>query len=133
MRNLNRSCASDQGQSSFKKRVQTQEESRSAKVKLEKGDDSQNGKPTCITCGKRHYDKCLRGTDSCFGCGKQRDKVRDSPTIVSIGGEGKKVLPNVPKYYFQAMRNFYALRNRGEKSDNCEDYEGKSLHFLLLI
>ena len=43
-RNFKRSGSSDQDQSRFKKRSQTQEEPRSAKVKLEKGGSSQNVK-----------------------------------------------------------------------------------------
>ena len=52
-------------------------------VKFEKGSGSQNGKPTCVTCGKRHYGECLIGTDNFFGCGKNGHKVRDFPTIAS--------------------------------------------------
>ena len=60
-------------------------------MKLEKGSGSRNGKPTCVTCGKSHYGECLKGTGSCFGCGKKGHKVRDCPTIASIGKEGNKV------------------------------------------
>ena len=48
-RNLKRSVAGDQDQTRFKRRAQTQEEPRSVKVKLEKGDVSQSGKPKCVT------------------------------------------------------------------------------------
>ena len=65
-RNFKRSGSSDQGQLRFKKRAQTQEEPRSAKVKFERGGCSQNVKPTCVTCGKRHYGECLKGTESFF-------------------------------------------------------------------
>ena len=54
-RNLKRSGSSYQGKPRFKKRVQGQEEPRSAKVILEKRGGSQNVKPTWVTCGKRHY------------------------------------------------------------------------------
>ena len=102
-------------------------------MKLEKGDGSQNVKPTCVTCGKRHYRECLRGTGSCFGCGKEGHKVRDCTTIASRGREGKKVAPNVPKDDVQAMRNFYELWTRGEKSYGGKYNRGKSLLFLLVI
>ena len=43
----------------FKKKVSSEEHSMCDKVKLEKGSDSEVGKTTCITCGKRHYGECL--------------------------------------------------------------------------
>ena len=43
-KNLKRGGSTDHEQTRVKKRVQTQEEPRSAKVKLEKGGSSQNGK-----------------------------------------------------------------------------------------
>ena len=49
-RNQKRSGSSDKEQSRIKKSNQTQEEPTSAKVNLEKGSGSQNGKPTCDTC-----------------------------------------------------------------------------------
>ena len=66
-RYLKRSGSNDQDQSRLKKRSQTQEEPRSAKVKLEKGGGSQNIKPPCVTCGKKHYGECLLGTESFYG------------------------------------------------------------------
>ena len=66
-------------------------------MKLEKGGGSQNGKLIGVTCGKRHYGKCLGGTGSCFGCGKEGHMVRDCPTIASRRIKGNKVAPNVPK------------------------------------
>ena len=61
-RKLNRGGSRDQAQPRFKKRAQTQEEPRSAKVKFERVGGSQNEKPTCTTFGKTHYGKCLDGT-----------------------------------------------------------------------
>ena len=65
-RNLKRSVCSDQSQPRLKKKVSTQEEPSSAKVKFEKECDSQNGKLACATCGKRHYGEFLLGTRSFF-------------------------------------------------------------------
>ncbi|TMX00969.1 hypothetical protein EJD97_025522 [Solanum chilense] len=96
-RNLKRGGSSDQDQPRVRKRAQTQEEPRSAKVKFERGGGSQNEKPICFTCGKRHYGKCLAGTNGCFGCGKDDHKVRDCTTIAARGRESNKVAPNVPK------------------------------------
>ncbi|TMX04002.1 hypothetical protein EJD97_012228 [Solanum chilense] len=115
------SGSSDQEQFRFKKRSQTQEEPRSAKVKLEKGGGSQNVKPTCVTCGKRHYGECLRGTESCYGCGKEGQKVRDYFNIAYKGKEGKQVNPSVPKDDAPTKRRVYALRTRREKPGDNDD------------
>ena len=128
--NLKRSSSSDQEQSRFKKRAQNQEEPRSAKVKLEKGGGSQNIKPTCVTCGKRHYGECLLCTGSFYGCGKEGHKVRNFPNIASRGKNGKKVAPNVSNEDVpKAKAHFYDLRTRGEKSDG-DYYEVKSFLFF---
>ena len=51
--------STNQNRTRFKNRVQCQEEPRSAKMKLEKGGGSQNGKCICVTCRKRHYGKYI--------------------------------------------------------------------------
>ena len=66
-------------------------------MKFEKGGGSQNGKPTCANCGKRHYGECLFGTKSCIGCGKDGHKGKNCSNIAFIEKEGKQVDPNVPK------------------------------------
>ena len=112
-----------------KKRAQTQEKSRSAKVKFERGGGSLNEQPTCVTFGKRHYGKCLAGTSGCFGCGKNYHKVRDCSTIEARGREGKQVGPNVPKHDALYKRCFYALRTKRAKPDEDED-DGKFLYIF---
>ena len=129
-RSLKTSGSSDQDQFRFKKRAQTQDGPIS-KVKLEKGGGSQSVKPTCATCGKKHYGKCLRGTDSCYGCVKEGHKVRECPIIAAIGRESKQVAPSAPKDDAPTKRRFYELRTREEKLGNGDDDEGKSLHFSL--
>ncbi|TMX00689.1 hypothetical protein EJD97_000340, partial [Solanum chilense] len=119
-RNMKRGGSSDNEQTRVKKRAQTQEEPRRVKVKFEKGGGSQNEKPTCVTCGKRHYGKCLADTSGCFGCGKNDDKVRDCPTIAARGRESKQVAPSSPKKDSPINRRFYALRARGSKPDENE-------------
>ena len=61
---LKKGGASDQEQTRFKKKVQHQRESRSAKFKDEKGGGSNDVKPSCANCGKKHYGECLLGTGS---------------------------------------------------------------------
>ena len=96
-RNLKRSRSSDQDQLRSKRRAQTQEEPRINKVKFERGGGSEYENPTCVTCGKSHYGKCLPDTSGFFDCGKDYNKVRDCPTIEDRGREGNQVSPNVPK------------------------------------
>ena len=117
----------------FKNWAQTQD-GPSPKVKLEKGGGSQNVKPTCFTCGKKHYGEYILGTKSCYGCDKEGHKVRDFPNISSRGRDDKQVTPIVPKKDApKAKACFYALRERGEKPDDDDDYEGKSSHLFLVI
>lgn len=93
----------------------------SAKFKIEKGSSSQNDKPTCVKCGKKHYGECPLGTGSCFGCGKDGYKVKDCPNR-----DGKKAAPSVPKEDAPTRRRSYALRSRGLKPDESDDDVDKS-------
>ena len=90
-RSLKRSNANDQGQTRFKKKDQTQEERKSAKVKFERGGGSQNVKPTCITCDMKHHGECILGTGRFYGCRMEGHKVTNCPNIASKGKEGKQV------------------------------------------
>ena len=54
-RSLKRGGVSDHDQPRLKNKAQSQEESGSAKFKIEKGGGSKNSKPICVTCGKKHY------------------------------------------------------------------------------
>ncbi|XP_069145434.1 uncharacterized protein [Solanum lycopersicum] len=56
--------------SRFKKKDQNYEGPSDTKVKGESGSSSQGVKPTCSSCGKQHFGKCIVGTENCFGCGK---------------------------------------------------------------
>ena len=89
-------------------------------------------KPTCATCGKQHYGKCLAGISGCYICGKDDHKVSVFPTITAREREGKKVAPNVPKYDAPNKRHFYALRTRGSKPDEEND-DSKSLYLFSVM
>nr|XP_019069485.1 uncharacterized protein LOC109120286 [Solanum lycopersicum] len=132
-----------------KKRAQTQEETRSAKLKLEKGSGSQNVKPTCVNFGKRHYGKCRRDTRSCFGFGKEGQKVTNFPIISSRGREGNQVAPNVPmedvpkaKACFHALQCAHKVRycpnvriqdkGSAQAQASGSDEEPKMNHFNVL-
>lgn len=75
------------------------DEPRDPMVKIKKGSGSKNCKPICVTCGKKHYDKCLVGTGNFVGCGKDIHKVRDCPNILG---------DNISR-----KNHFYALLTRG--------------------
>ncbi|XP_015087018.1 uncharacterized protein LOC107030150 [Solanum pennellii] len=120
-RNFKRSGPSEKNQLRFKKWDPIQDEPKDPKVKLEKGSGSENGKPTSVICGKKHYRKCLGGIGNCFTCGKDGHEVRDCPTIADRIKKGKQVPPSVPGDDVPRKNRFYALRARGSKADD-EDY-----------
>ena len=130
-RSFKRRDASDQELTRLKKNAQIQEEPKRFNVKLTKGGGSNNGKPTCVTCGKKQYCECLLGTGSCNGCGKEQNMVRYCPMIYSRGRESKKVAPSAQIDDAPTKRCFYVLRTRGAMTDeNGDDGEVKSLPFL---
>ncbi|TMX05704.1 hypothetical protein EJD97_007515 [Solanum chilense] len=57
-------------------------------------------------------------------------RVRDCPMIASRVRESKIVTPIVPKDDALTKRRFYELLTRGEKLDDGDFDEGKSLHFF---
>ncbi|WMV33180.1 hypothetical protein MTR67_026565, partial [Solanum verrucosum] len=84
-REIKRVRSDEKGQPWFKKRAPNQDSSSTPKVKQEKGGGALISKPTCTTCGKRHYGKCLAGTNGCYGCGKNDHQVKDCPTLMDKG------------------------------------------------
>ena len=73
-KNIKRFDSIDKEKTRFKKRTQSQEESRSTMFKVEKQGSSKNGKLTGVNCGKKHYGECLMGTRSFYGCVKEKYK-----------------------------------------------------------
>lgn len=104
-------------QHKFKKKDLNQDSSSSPKVNHERDGGSQMVKPTCATCGKKHFGKCLASTSACFCCGKEDHQVRDCPTIAARGREYKQVSDSGA-----LKRNlFYALRAKGTKLHDDDD------------
>ena len=77
-REFKRGRSDEQGQPTFNKRALNQDSLTAPKVIQEKGCRS-----PFATCGKRHCTKCLSGTNGCYGCGKNDQKVRDYPNLVA--------------------------------------------------
>ena len=124
-RNVKRGRSDEQSQARFKKRAQDQDSSSAPKVNQDKGGGSQFSRPTCTTCGKRHYEKCLAGTNGCYGCGKNDHKVKDCPTFTARGRETKQAskdgtVPIPPNY-----GRFYALQASKDKEANPNEGAGK--------
>ncbi|XP_049368646.1 uncharacterized protein LOC125833527 [Solanum verrucosum] len=91
-----------------------QDFSSAPKVNQEKGGGSQFVKPTCPICGKKHFGKCLAGTNGCYGCGKNDHKVRDCPNIVAKGRNARQAPYSGPSVDGQARNRFYALQANKE-------------------
>ncbi|KAK4713360.1 hypothetical protein R3W88_019267 [Solanum pinnatisectum] len=124
-RDVKRGRSNEQGQPRFKKKAPNQDSSSAPKVNQEQGGGSQFSKPTCTTCGKRHYGKCLAGTNGCYGCGKNDHKVKYCPTLTSRGREAKQAskdgtVPIPPNY-----GRFYALQANKDKDANPDESTGK--------
>ncbi|XP_049375598.1 uncharacterized protein LOC125840667 [Solanum verrucosum] len=92
-----------------------QDSSSTPRVNQEKGSGPPFPKPICTNCGKKHYGKCLAGTNGCYGCGKSDHQVKDFPTLTAKGREAKQVSPSVPDPYAPKHGRFYALRSREDK------------------
>ena len=107
----------EQNKPRFKKKAPIQDEPRDPKIKLEQGSRSQDSKPTCVNCRKKHCKKCLVGNGNCFVCGKDGYKVKDCPTITIRGKEGKQVPPSVLGDDVPKNNLLDAIRAKVSKSD----------------
>lgn len=94
-----------------------------------RGGGSINFKPTCSTCEKKHIGKCLAGTNGCYGCVNNYEKVINCPTLVSRGREAKQY-PSSGLVVGEPKRNhFYWLQ--ANKEANLDEGDGK-LYFPLM-
>ncbi|WMV49567.1 hypothetical protein MTR67_042952, partial [Solanum verrucosum] len=65
--------------------------SRCNKGNRSQGNDSSDQMVSkCRECGRRHMDESLAGSNTCFGCGKSGQKMRDCPFITSKRRDGRK-------------------------------------------
>ncbi|XP_049364272.1 uncharacterized protein LOC125829037 [Solanum verrucosum] len=108
----------------FKKRAPNQDLSSAPKVNHEGGGGSQFAKPTCSTCGKKHFGKCLSSTSGCYGCWKNDHKVRNCPNIVAKGRNARQAPYSGPSVDGQARNRFYAIQ--ANKEANPDGGAGKS-------
>ncbi|XP_049385836.1 uncharacterized protein LOC125849925, partial [Solanum stenotomum] len=118
---MKRSRSDEQGQPRFNKRAPNQDSSSAPKFNQEKGRESQFSKPTCTTCGKRHYGKCLVGTSGCYGCGKIDHQVRYYPTLTTKGREAKQASFSGPDLNAPKRNCFYALKANKDKGSNPDE------------
>lgn len=65
--------------------------------------------PDCEKCENKHGGKGLAGMGVCFGCGKNVHQLRNFPTLLTKGKEGKQALPNGSKSNSTKLNHFYAL------------------------
>ncbi|XP_049364231.1 uncharacterized protein LOC125828978 [Solanum verrucosum] len=71
--------------------------------------------PLAEQCGKKHKNKCLAGTDACFGCGKIDHKIRDYPSVAKNKGENHRRAqpnPSSDSSGSQKQNKFYTLQTR---------------------
>ncbi|XP_049373433.1 uncharacterized protein LOC125838415 [Solanum verrucosum] len=124
-RELKRVRSDEQGQPRFKKRSSNQDSSRTPRVNQEKGGGSSFSKPACTACGKKHFGKCLAGTNRCYSCGKNDHQVRNCPTLTTKGREAKQASldgpdPNAPK-----KNRLYVLQTKEGKGAHPNEGTGK--------
>ncbi|XP_015087059.1 uncharacterized protein LOC107030204 [Solanum pennellii] len=93
-RDAKRGIFDKQVQPKFMKRAPIQDGSRDPKSNYNRAGGFQTVKPTCASCRKNHFRKCLDGTSGCFSSVKDNHKVRDCPSIAARGREAKQVPPN---------------------------------------
>ncbi|XP_069154567.1 uncharacterized protein [Solanum lycopersicum] len=75
-------------------------------------------KPTRATMGKKHFWKCLGGTDFCFCCGTYDRKVRYCPTIAARGTDKDKVPRNASDVGAKKKNHLHVLEAKGANSNN---------------
>lgn len=87
---MKRYRSDDRCQLRFKKCAPNKDSSSAPKACQERSGGSQFAKPTCTSCGKRHYRKHLECTSGCYGFWKNNHMVKDCPTLVDRGRKSNK-------------------------------------------
>ncbi|WMV59002.1 hypothetical protein MTR67_052387 [Solanum verrucosum] len=113
---------SEHGRPQFRKKFFGQGSSNAATPKLKKyrmpnpkpqgSGDNESSIPMCSRCGTKRDDKCLAGTDCCFGGGKSGLKVKDCQLQASKGKDGRKVQPSDSSLDDPRQDKFYVFQTR---------------------
>ncbi|WMV54444.1 hypothetical protein MTR67_047829 [Solanum verrucosum] len=80
--------------------------------KSQGGGGNESSIPTCTRCGKKHNEKCMAGTNGCFGCGKSGHKVKDCLLQASTGKDGRQAQPSGFSLGAPKQNRLYALQTQ---------------------
>ncbi|XP_049378133.1 uncharacterized protein LOC125842894 [Solanum stenotomum] len=102
------------------------------------GDGNRPSMPTCAKCGRNHEGKCLAGSNSCFGCGKTDQKIRNCPSVAKNEGDTRRrgqpypsSGPSCSGASAPKKNCFYAVQTRGDQ-ENSPDEVTCMLKFFLI-
>ena len=85
------------------------------KTKKVRDTSSPNKKPTCVKCGKGHFDECLVGKGNCFSCGKTGHKFKDFPNLKGQDKGSRKAQASGSNVGAPKKNRFYVLQSRVSK------------------
>ncbi|XP_049369400.1 uncharacterized protein LOC125834279 [Solanum verrucosum] len=95
------------------------------------GDGNRSSMPTCAKCGRNHEEKCLAGSNACFGCGKTDHKIRNCPSVAKNDGDGRRRAQPYPSSgpsgsggNASKQNHFYALQTRGDQESSSDVVTG---------
>uniref|UniRef100_M1DZ27 Gag-pol polyprotein n=1 Tax=Solanum tuberosum TaxID=4113 RepID=M1DZ27_SOLTU len=126
--NFSNARSDGQGRPRFKQRFSNQGSSSALRVKKDRvtnpkpqGGNSGGSfvaRPNYEKCGRKHYGKCLVGSDGCYGCGNSVHNMRDCPMLMAKWREGKQAPPSSSNSNAQKQNRFYALQSRGDQESS---------------